>query len=368
MMESLPGPEVIMNGRRYLYFAGTGYFQLHSHPELLNAASRAIMKFGIGSATSRSLTGTTPQIRELESKIAGYFGTEDAAYLPSGYLVNLAGFKALDELGLYDKIFMDEGSHYSNIEGAMATGKPVVMFSCRSVEDLKRKLNRELDQHQKPLIASDGLFPVQAKLAPVASYLELAEKSDGLVWIDDAHGVGILGHHGRGTYEHLGLSSPRLHLGASLSKAFGAYGGMIPGKADFIGHIRSGSVMTGSNSPMNAAVAAGSKGLELVKENPGMREKLWENARTLKAGLESIHIPTDDSHLPIAAFSSGDSGSMNTIQKALMDDGIFIQFTKYQDSGAEGMLRIVVFSTHTRDQIDLLIAALDKHIPGINRQ
>ena len=126
--------------------------------------------------------------------------------------------------------------------------------------------------------------------------------------------------------------------------------------------------MSGSNSPMNAAVAAGSKGLDIVMENPGMREKLRENARYLKTGLESIHISTDDSNMPIVAFSSGESGSMISIQKALMDDGIFIQYTNYQGAGTEGMLRIVVFSTHTKDQIDLLITGLDKHIPRVNRQ
>ncbi|MCK5134668.1 MAG: pyridoxal phosphate-dependent aminotransferase family protein [Bacteroidales bacterium] len=363
IMEGPAGPEVIIDGKKYLYFAGTGYFQLHSHTELIQASGDAVLQFGIGSATSRAMAGTTPLLLQLEEKIAEYFGTEDAAYLPSGYLSNIAGLKALNDLDLYDVIFIDEGSHYSNIEGAETAGKLVVKFANRNVEDLKLRLDETLKQNQRPLIATDGLFPIRAKLAPLVDYLDLAEKNNGLVWIDDAHGVGILGQNGRGTCEHLGLNSERLFMGATLSKAFGAYGGIIPGRTDFVRQVRAGSVITGSNSPMTAAIAAGLKGLELVKNNPGMREKLWENARYLKTGMESIHIPTDDNCLPIVAFTPGDAASMTAIHEALMEDGIFIQYSNYRGAGKEGVLRIVVFSTHTKDQIDTLVEGLRKNIP-----
>jgi len=361
-MEGPAGPEVIIDGKKYHYFAGTGYFQLHSHKELIQASNDAVLQFGIGSATSRAMAGTTPLLLNLEEKIAAYFDTEDAAYLPSGYLTNIAGLKALHDLDLYDVIFIDEGSHYSNIEGAETTGKPVIKFANRNVEDLKLRLDETLKQNERPLIATDGLFPIRATLAPLEGYLELAEKNNGVVWIDDAHGVGILGQNGRGTCEHLGLDSKRLFVGATLSKAFGAYGGIVPGRADFIRRVRAGSVMTGSNSPMTAAVAAGLKGLELMKNNPGMREKLWENARYLKAGMKSIHIPAGDNCLPIVAFTHGDAAAMTAIQGALMEDGIFIQYANYRGAGIEGVLRIVVFSTHTKDQIDTVVEGLKKNI------
>ena len=367
LMESAPGPEVLLNGRKVLYFAGTSYFQLHAHPEIMAAASKATLEYGIGTATTRSMTGTTPLIRDLENRIARYFGAEEAAYLPSGYLSNLAGIHALTGMGLVDKIFLDKGSHYSNMDGARGSGLPVKPFASRNIEDLKRKLDRELGRTQRPLIVSDGLFPVQAKLAPVEAYLELAEKHDGLVWIDDAHGTGMLGKHGRGTCEYLGVSSSRLFMGSTLSKAFGAYGGMIPGSKMFISQIRNGSIMRGSSAPMNAAVAAAHKGLELVEKNPEMRERLHANARYLKEGLKSIKLSTENNDLPIAAFSAGDADAMKGLQKALMEDRIFIQYTTYHGSGAEGVLRIVVFSTHTREQIDLLIATLDKHLPRPTR-
>jgi len=352
------GTETSIDGNKYLYFAGTGYFQLNSNIELINAATDATIEYGISSATSRAITGTSPLVLEIEKGIARYFKTEDAAYLPSGYLSNIAGLKALNEMDKFDVIFIDEGSHYCLSEGAMTIGKSIINFKNRDIDDLQSKLTDNLKSNERPLIASDGLFPIWAKPAPLDDYLKLAEKYNGLVWIDDAHGVGILGANGRGTYEHLGLKSDRLFMGATLSKAFGAYGGFIPGNADFISKVKTGSVLIGSSAPMYAAVAAGIKGLELVKNNPGLREKLWENARYLKEGVKAIGINTDDNCLPVVAFTPGNVATMTKIHMALMNEGIYIQFAKYRGSGDDGVLRIVVFSTHTKAQIDFLIKSL----------
>jgi len=136
-MEGRTGTTVILDGKKYLYFAGTSYFQLHTHPDVVQSAVDATHKFGMGSATTRSLSGTTPLLQKIEDKLANYFNTEDAVYLPSGYLSSLAGMKALDELGTYDLIFLDEGSHYSLIEGAIATGRPVIPFRNRDLKSLE---------------------------------------------------------------------------------------------------------------------------------------------------------------------------------------------------------------------------------------
>ena len=364
-MEDRPGTTVILDGKKYLYFAGTSYFQLHTHPEVVKAAVDATHKFGMGSATTRLMSGTTPLLQKVEDKLASYFNTEDAVYLPSGYLSSLAGLKALDELGTYDVIFLDEGSHYSLVEGALATGKPVIHFRNRDLKDLESKLSEHLGPGQRPLIASDGLFPVIAKLAPVGDYLDLAVKHQGVVWVDDAHGVGILGAHGRGTCEALGARSNRIYLGATLSKAFGAYGGIIMGSSSFIDKVRSGNIMTGSSSPLNAAVAAAIKGLELVQENPGMRKKLWTNARFLIENLgqlgitsESKFIPEMHGTIPIASFSNGSAKNMRSIHNYLMEQGIYIQYTDYKGAKPGGVLRIVVSSSHKKVEIVRLTSAL----------
>jgi len=364
-MEGRTGTTVILDGKKYLYFAGTSYFQLHTHPDVILAAVDATHKFGMGSATTRSLCGTTPLLQKVEDKLANYFNTEDAVYLPSGYLSSLAGLKALDELNTYDVIFLDEGSHYSLVEGAIATGRPVIPFLNRDLKDLESKISKNLDPGQRPLIATDGLFPVIAKLAPVGEYLDIALKHQGVVWVDDAHGVGILGAHGRGTCEALGARSDRIYLGATLSKAFGASGGIIVGPRRFIDQVRSGSVMTGSNSPLNAAVAAAIKGLDLVQEHPSMRKKLWTNARFLIENLgqlgissEMKFIPEMHGTIPIASFSNGDAKRMKSIHNYLMENGIYIQYTEYKGALPGGVLRIVVSSSHKKVEIVRLGSAL----------
>jgi 7-keto-8-aminopelargonate synthetase-like enzyme len=364
-MEGRPGTEVILDGKKYLYFAGTSYFQLHTHPKVMKAAEDATHKFGIGSATTRAMSGTTPLLKKVEDKLASYFNSEDAAYLPSGWLSSLAGMQALNELGLYDKIFLDEGSHYSLVDGAMATGRPVIRFQNRDLKDLEKLMNKHLAAKERPLVATDGLFPVIASLAPIGEYLDLALKYGGVVWVDDAHGVGILGSHGRGSCEALGARSDKIFLGATLSKAFGSYGGIVLGSNEFIQQVRSGSVLTGSSSPMNAAVAASIKGLDLVQENPGLRKKLWENARFLKDSLsklgissESRFIPEMHGTIPILSFSYGNAENMKAIQNSLLEEGIYIQYTDYKGAGPDGMLRMVVTSSHKKVEIVRLSAAL----------
>ncbi|MDF1575910.1 MAG: pyridoxal phosphate-dependent aminotransferase family protein [Bacteroidales bacterium] len=358
IMESRTGTTVVLDGKSYLYFAGTSYFQLHSHPEVIRAANEATSKYGIGSATSRALTGTTPLLEEMEEKLANFFNTEDAVYLPSGYLCSLAGLKALDEMGLFQVIFLDDSSHYSLVEGAAATGKEVIHFRTRDLQDLEDKMKKHLGKAQRPLVASDGLFPVMGTLAPVREYLNMARKFDGVVWIDDAHGVGILGVHGRGSCEALETPASEIYLGATLSKAFGAYGGIVAGNRDFIAKVRSGSVLTGSSAPMHAAVAAGIRGLELVQGNHSLRKQLWNNALYLRESLqhigiksETIYIPKIHGTVPIFSFSHRDASTMKKIHNFLLDQGIYTQYTSYKGAGAEGILRVVVSSAHKKVEI-----------------
>ena len=362
IMEGKLRPVTTINGKDYLYFAGTGYFQLQSNKEVIEEAVEATRKYGIGSATSRTINGTTPLILKLEKRIAEFFLTEDAAYLPSGYLSNMAGFQALDKMGIYDIIFIDESSHYSNISGALAAGKKVVKFKHLDVKNLKKLIKKHLKKEEKPLIASDGLFPIRAEIPPIPEYLKIAEKYDGAVWVDDAHGVGILGEHGRGVYDYFQLNSERLFMGATLSKAFGAYGGFITGNTQFINLVKSGNVMTGTSSPPSAMVGAALRGLEIIKNNPEFLKRLRSNALYLKARMKESGFAVEDNYLPIVAFSTGNSEKMQNIQQQLMAKGIYIQYVKYVGSGADGMLRMVVSSVHTKDEIDFLVTSIAKQL------
>ena len=358
VMDSAPGPETVINGQKYHYFGGVGYFQLHNHPDVIEAAVSATRKYGMNSATSRMTTGMTRLHFEVEKMAADFFACDDAAYLPSGYLSNIAGIQALNKMSKFDVIFIDETAHYCNRDGAYSVNLPVHVFKNNDIEDLEQKIKNRLKPNEKPLIVTDGIFPVFGKITNAPDYLKLAEEYDGIVWIDDSHSSGILGPNGRGTYEHYNLKSERLFWGSTLSKAFGGFGGIIPGNKKFIENVRSGYVMNGGSQPVNAAAAASLKGLEIVMANPEIRKNLLDNAQFLKKGLTSLGIQTEDNPLPIAAFSTGTLSEMNDLHNKLLKKKIFIQFTKYIGAGSEGALRMVVFSTHTKTQIQYLIDTL----------
>ena len=362
VMDSAPKPETIINGEPYLYFGGVGYYQLHSHPEVIKAACDATVKYGMGSATSRSHTGMTQLHFDVECKAADFFGTEDAVYLPSGYLSNIAGIQALWSMGMFDKIFIDQTAHYCNMDGAFSVRAPVFVFNNNDPEHLLIQIKKNLKATERPLIITDGMFSVYGYMACIPELLNIAEQYDGTIWIDDAHPTGVIGDNGRGTYEYFGLKSPRLFMGTTLSKAFGGFGGVIPGTKEFVTMVRKGNVLKGASQPSTAAAAASLKGMEILIANPGMRQQLWSNARRLKAGLNSIGIKVDENYFPMAAFTTGNMESMKRIRKELLNRNIFIQLSTYVGAGSAGTLRMVVFSTHSNEQIDYLINSLKEII------
>jgi len=358
VMDSAPKTVTRINGREYLYFGGVSYYQLHSHPEVVRAATEATLQYGLSSATSRSTTGMTRLHFDVECKAAEFFGTEDAAYLPSGFLSNLGGIRALKEMRLFDVIFMDEYAHYCNKDGANCAEAPVFQFRNNDIEDLETSVKKNLKAGQKPLIVTDGLFSAFGIMADIPNILKIAGEYDGIIWIDDAHPSGIIGSNGRGTYEFYNLKSHRLFFGSTLSKAFGGFGGIIPGSSEFVGHIRKGGILNGGTQPPAAAAAASLKGLEIVMNNPKMREDLWSNARYLKSGLNSIGVGVEENYFPMAAFVPEKEEDIQHIHRKLLEKDIFIQILNYVGTGKTGALRMVVFSTHTKDQIDYLISAL----------
>ncbi len=358
LMESAPGAETVIDGKRYLYFGGTGYYGFQGDPALLKAACQALQKYGMHTSTTRSGLGNSPLYEAVEKKAADYFGTDGSCYLASGYLGNTAGFQALAAMGLYDVIFMDEGSHYSVTDYVGLPGKPVVTFAHTDPEDLRVKLRSELKPGQKPLVVSDGVFPTFGQIPPVPEYVKAIEPFSGSLWLDDNHGVGVLGPNGRGTYEHFGLRSDRLFFCGTMSKAFGSHGGIIPGSKGFIAAVRQSHIMNGATQPTSAAAAASIEGMDILMKRPELRTKLLANGRRLKDGLRRIGFSIEDTPFPVAAWKLKSVQDMDRVHQGLLDRGICIQRLSYVGTGAEGVLRAVAFSTHTDAQIDRLLAEL----------
>jgi 7-keto-8-aminopelargonate synthetase-like enzyme len=310
------------------------------------------------SATSRDIFGSTPLYLDVEKKAREFLGSEDAIYLPSGYLINIAGFQALVQLRRFDAMFVDEEAHWSITDFMYALQKPVYVFAHSDPEDLSRKLKANLKAGQRPLVVSDGVFPTFGKIAPLPAYLTLVEAYDGCLWVDDCHALGVLGAHGRGTYEHYGLHSERLYFGGTTSKAVGAHGGIITGKSEFILPIRAGHIANGANASTSAAAAAAVKGMDLMMTQPELRQQLWRNAHQLKSGLKAMGFEQDDTHVPVAAWTLKTAEDMDRVQTEMMKRGIAIQRSEYVGAGPNGVLRTVVFANHKPEQIVRMLSEL----------
>lgn len=362
LMESAPGAVTTFNGKEYSYFGGTSYYELHKNEQVVNSAIEALKKYGITSSSSRSSYGTTQLLLDVEREAAQYFNSDDAVYLVSGFLTDLAAIQAFVNKKMFDVVFIDEISHYSNDYASKLSGKPVYQFTHLDYNDLEVKIAEHLQPKGRPLIISDGIFPIHGKIAPADKYAEIANKYNGLVWLDDAHALGVIGENGRGTFEHFGLKSANLFYGGTFSKAFGGFGGIIPGEKSFIEEIRSNQIQSGATPVPSSAAAASLTGIRLIKSNPQFRTKLWANAERLKNGLRQIGIPADGTHVPIAAWTMKSKSEMEMFQQELLKKNIVIQFIQYVGAGDSGALRIVVFSTHTSEQIDNLIYELKRII------
>jgi len=377
VMQSPPGAETVIDGRRYLYFAGTGYLGLQGHKEVIRAACEATQRYGIGSATSRSGVGDTPPTLAVERRAAELFGTEDSFYFMSGYVGNNILTLLLE--GAFDAVFVDELSHYCVLEAGRLSGRPVFRFRHRDAGALQESLARNLKPGQRPLVTSDGVFAGLGRIAPVADYREVLRNYPGaIICVDDAHAVGVLGAAGRGTYEHAGLMTdgvnseelaeggptdgPRLLFCGTLSKAVGGFGGIIPGSRRFIERVKAEShYYDGASAPPVPAAAATARALELINNDPGMRTRLWENVRAVKRGLGRLGLDTDDTPVPIICLTIGSAENMQRIGRGLAERGVFVAYrASYSGLGPEGALRLAVFSTHTDEMIGRLLDELGR--------
>lgn len=360
LMEAPPGTETVINGKRCLYFAGTSYYTLQNHPHVIRAAHEAIDKYGMHSSTSRASGGygNTPLYEEVENTAAKFFGTADAAYLASGYLTNVAALQTLREKHGFHVVFQDAMGHYSLVDFSRSFGLPVVTFAHRDPADLAAQLKTHLKAGQKPLVLSDGIFPVPGEIAPVPEYIKVLEPYDGFLWLDDCHAMGVIGENGRGTYEHLKTTGRNLFFGGTMSKAVGGYGGIVPTTTEIASAIRGGHIMAGATMPPSAAAGASVKGMQLLMAHPEWRTRLWANAKRLKDGVRAMGFPVNDTPVPVVSFPLKTREDMVRVHAELTQRGIVIQHSHYVGAGPAGVLRMVAFSTHTDEQIDRLLGTL----------
>jgi len=355
-VESTHGAIVLMGGRPCINFASNNYLGLADREEVREAAARAIRDFGWGAGASRLMSGTHLLHEELEGRIASFKGTESALLFNSGYAANVGVLPAL--CGEDTLILSDELNHASLIDGIRLSKAPVRIYPHRDAEAARSLM--ALPEGERPVIVTDGVFSMDGDLAPVRILAGLAEQREGLLYVDDAHGTGVLGAGGRGTAEMLGVQSDLLVQMGTLSKALGSVGGFVAGSRDVIRYLKSRArPFIFSTALPPAASAAGLAALGLMAtEGEALRGRLQGLCRYLARGLGKLGLKADD-ETPIFPVRVGSVEECLRVSRELRKHGIFSPAIRPPTVAPDACrIRISVMASHEESQLDRLLDVL----------
>jgi glycine C-acetyltransferase/8-amino-7-oxononanoate synthase len=358
MLGSATGPSVRFGDREVVLLSSNDYLGLATHPLVIEAAVHATEQYGAGSGASRLVCGTLPPHQELESALARFKGTDGALVYGSGYLANLGTLPSLAGRG--GVIFADRLCHASLIDGCRLSGADVRVYRHNDPTHLESLLKRKR-QSRPTFIVTDGLFSMDGDLAPLPDLATLAQQYGATLYVDDAHGTGIMGATGRGTLEHFGLEARiPFHMG-TLGKALGSSGAYIVGPADLIQYlVNSSRTFMFSTAPTPGSVAAAAAAIAIVQNEPDRRARLWANRLRLYEGLRRLGFRLTATVSPIVPVLVGDAAKALAFADTLLCHDIFAPAIRPPTvPDGTSRIRLTVSSEHSRDQIDKALHAFE---------
>lgn len=349
--------EVDIDGKKVLMFGSNSYLGLTNHPQVKEAAKRAIDKYGTGCAGSRFLNGTLDLHLELERRLAEYVGKEAALCFSTGFLANQGALSSLT--GRNDYIILDELDHASIIDGSRLSFSKVVKYRHNNMEDLEAKLSA-LPQSSIRLIVVDGVFSMEGDIARLPEIVALADTYGASVMVDDAHGLGVIGVNGAGTASHFGLTDKVDVIMGTFSKSFASLGGFIAGDKDVIEYLKHAArslIFSASMTP--AAAASVIATLDIIQSEPEHIQRLWDNTNYARNLLKEAGLDTGDvSETPVIPIYIRNEESVFRITRMLQDEGIFVNPVVPPAVQPDAtLIRFSLMATHTFDQIE---TAVDK--------
>ncbi len=351
--------EVVIEGRRVLMLGSNNYLGLTTHPKVVKAAIEAVRKYGTSSCGSRFLNGTLTLHRELEERLAAFLKREAALVFSTGFQTNLGTISAL--VGKGDVVICDKWDHASIFDGARLAYGEMRRFRHNDMDDLERVL-RDCPEEAGKLIVVDGLFSMEGDLAPLPRIVELAQKYGARLMVDDAHALGVLGEHGRGTAEHFGVEDKVDLIMGTFSKSFASLGGVIAGDAyviEYIQHHARSMIFSASMPP--AAVAAVLAALDVIETEPERRKQLWKNTRKMLKGLKELGFDTGRSETPVIPIVVGDMMKALEMWRKLFENGVYVNVV-LPPAVPQGraLLRTSYMATHTEEQLDFALDVFEK--------
>jgi len=350
----------LREGALVLNFCANNYLGLSNHPRLVEAAQRALARYGFGMSSVRFICGTQDVHRELERRLASFLGTEDSILYSSCFDANAGLFEAL--LGPEDAVLSDALNHASIIDGIRLCRARRLRYANGNMAELRARLEEAKDCRFR-IIATDGVFSMDGIVAKLEAICDLADQYRALVMVDDSHAVGVMGERGRGTHEHCGVMGRVDILTGTLGKALGgASGGYVASRREIVEWLRQRSrpyLFSNTLAPVIAATSL--EVLDLLEESGELRVKLRRNSARFREGMGKLGFELIPGHHPIIPVMLGDARLATGMAERLLAEGIYaIGFSHPVVPKGQARIRIQVSAAHQDGDIDRAVAAFGK--------
>lgn len=352
-VEGANGPEIQINGKKYINLSSNNYLGLATNEDLKTAAKNAIDSHGVGAGAVRSINGTLDLHDELESTLAEFKGTEAAVAYQSGFNCNMAAISAV--MNKNDAILSDELNHASIIDGCRLSKAKIIRVNHSDMDDLRQKATEAVEsgQYNKVMYITDGVFSMDGDVAKLPEIVEICEQYGIMVYVDDAHGSGVMGK-GAGTVKHFGLQDKVDFQIGTLSKAIGVVGGYVAGSQKLIDWLKAQSrPFLFSTSLAPGDTKAITEAVKKLMASTELHDRLWENANYLKEGLSRLGFDTGQSETPITPVIIGDEKKTQQFSKRLMEEGIYVKSIVFPTvPRGTGRVRNMPTAAHTTEMLD----------------
>ena len=359
-IQSAPGNEVVVDGKKCIMVGSNNYLGLVDHPKVKEAAAAAASKYGTGCTGSRFLNGTLDLHLELEERLAKFVHKPAALVFSTGFQTNLGTISCL--VGKNDAVVIDRQDHACIVDGARLSYGKIYKFAHNDMADLDRVLNnvRSNSTRGGVLVVVDGVFSMEGDIIKLPELVEVCSKYGARVMVDDAHSIGVLGKTGAGTAEHFGLSDRVDLTMGTFSKSFAALGGFVAGDPqviDWIKHNARALIFSASIPPSSAAAVLAA--LDIIESEPERRENLWKNARRMQKEFRDLGFNIGHTETPVIPIVVGGDLDCFAFWKALFDNGVFTNpVISPAVPPGQAMIRTSYTATHTDEQLDRVVEVI----------
>jgi 8-amino-7-oxononanoate synthase len=354
------GPEIIIDGKRFIQFASNNYLGLTMNKKVINSSKKILERYGTGTGGSRLVTGTSNLHYELEKKIADFKNTKSSLVFSSGYLANIGTISAI--MSSKDIIFSDELNHASLIDGARISKAQIVIYKHCDMKDLEKKLKSVSRKNIRKMILTDSVFSMDGDIAPLDEIVFLSAKYDCITMIDEAHATGVLGKKGSGASEMFGVEKKIDICMGTLSKAVGSVGGYIAGSKKLIDFLKNKARTFIFDTSLPApALKASMDAIDIIQNSDGPRKNLQKNILNLTEFLVKEKFNFYKNDTPIIPIIFGSELKTLKFSKMIKESGIYIPAVR-PPSVPKGLsrIRITLMANHSQKHMEKLKRVLKK--------